>query len=90
MTQFDYLFDGNKEQGDYFVPNSEICGKYRLNQDLNKSASINDKKLNPSDYAIPCGLFLAMFPQGEITITLNNNSNIQLDQSNLVYFPYEV
>ena len=31
-----------------------------------------------------------MFPQGNITITLDGYTNISLDQSDLIYFPYQI
>ncbi len=86
LTQFDYKIGNPLRQGDFFMKNSDICGKYKNNGDLNKKISITGSTLEADSAAYPCGLFLGMFPEGTIEIYINNSS-IMLNQSDLTYFP---
>jgi len=56
---------------------------------LNKTIAVDGSNLTSQDYAFPCGLFPGMFPLGVISFSINNNTNITLDQTDLTYFAYE-
>jgi hypothetical protein len=88
VTQYDHqnLFEGQFIEE--FTPQADSCDHFRFNGQIEKTLSALGGPLSPDALAMPCGRYASLFPQANLIITFNGNTNLPLKGDDLSVFSY--
>jgi hypothetical protein len=90
LTQYNHFAGVESQQIETFTPDASICRSYWLNGQLNKTVALDGSALVGDGFAVPCGLYAGMFPEGAVVVTLGNGTVLPLNQGGLTVFSYNV